>query len=89
MLKLTRISVQTTLCDCPGLVLPSLVMSTAEMLVAGILPVDQMRDASEAVRLVVERTSFDTLQVSSLHSTRRRRFKLIVLYAAEAVRCAN
>jgi len=33
------------LCDCPGLVFPSLVSSTADLIVAGVYPIDQMRDA--------------------------------------------
>ncbi|XP_056643111.1 large subunit GTPase 1 homolog [Diorhabda sublineata] len=32
------------LCDCPGLVMPSFVFSKAEMILNGILPIDQMRD---------------------------------------------
>lgn len=32
------------LCDCPGLVFPSLVSSTADLIVAGVYPIDQMRD---------------------------------------------
>ncbi|XP_014243187.1 large subunit GTPase 1 homolog [Cimex lectularius] len=32
------------LCDCPGLVFPSQVSTKAEMVLNGILPVDQMRD---------------------------------------------
>lgn len=32
------------LCDCPGLVMPSFVSTKAEMVLNGILPIDQMRD---------------------------------------------
>ncbi|KYN00306.1 PREDICTED: large subunit GTPase 1 homolog [Cyphomyrmex costatus] len=32
------------LCDCPGLVMPSFVCTKAEMILNGILPIDQMRD---------------------------------------------
>ncbi|XP_055685417.1 large subunit GTPase 1 homolog [Lutzomyia longipalpis] len=32
------------LCDCPGLVMPSFVLTKAEMILNGILPIDQMRD---------------------------------------------
>eukprot|EP00058_Branchiostoma_floridae_P015771 XP_002601259.1 hypothetical protein BRAFLDRAFT_95036 [Branchiostoma floridae] len=32
------------LCDCPGLVMPTFVSTKAEMVVSGILPIDQMRD---------------------------------------------
>lgn len=40
------------LCDCPGLVMPSFVFTKAEMIVNGILPVDQMRDHVPPVNLV-------------------------------------
>jgi len=37
------------LCDCPGLVMPSFVSTKAEMILNGILPIDQMRDHVPAV----------------------------------------
>lgn len=40
------------LCDCPGLVMPSFVFTKAEMIVNGILPIDQMRDHVPPVNLV-------------------------------------
>ncbi|KAK7791762.1 hypothetical protein R5R35_012312 [Gryllus longicercus] len=40
------------LCDCPGLVMPSFMYSKAEMIVNGILPIDQMRDHVPPVNLV-------------------------------------
>lgn len=40
------------LCDCPGLVMPSFVTSKAEMVVNGILPVDQLRDFISPVSLI-------------------------------------
>ena len=40
------------LCDCPGLVFPTFVTSKAEMVVSGILPIDQMRDHIPPVSLV-------------------------------------
>ncbi|MCL4119996.1 UNVERIFIED_CONTAM: hypothetical protein GTU68_020034, partial [Idotea baltica] len=32
------------LCDCPGLVFPAFVATKAEMIISGILPIDQMKD---------------------------------------------
>ena len=32
------------LCDCPGLVMPTFVNTKADMVISGILPIDQMRD---------------------------------------------
>nr|CAD7199776.1 unnamed protein product [Timema douglasi] len=40
------------LCDCPGLVMPSFLFTKAEMVVNGILPIDQMRDHVPPVTLV-------------------------------------
>lgn len=40
------------LCDCPGLVFPSFVSTKAELVVNGILPIDQMRDHLPPVALV-------------------------------------
>jgi large subunit GTPase 1 len=40
------------LCDSPGLVMPSFAMSAAEMVVSGILPIDQMRDFLPPINLV-------------------------------------
>lgn len=40
------------LCDCPGLVMPSFICTKAEMILNGILPIDQMRDHVPAVTLL-------------------------------------
>jgi ribosome biogenesis GTPase A len=40
------------LCDCPGLVFPSFVSTKAEMVVSGILPIDQLRDHVPPVALI-------------------------------------
>ena len=39
-----------TLCDCPGLVMPSFSVSRAELAAAGVLPIDRLTD----VRMPVE-----------------------------------
>ena len=39
------------LCDCPGLVFPSFVNSKAELVVNGILPIDQLQDCDPPVAL--------------------------------------
>ncbi|CAH8445329.1 unnamed protein product [Schistosoma bovis] len=43
------------LCDCPGLVMPSFAYSRADLVVAGILSIDEMRDYLAPVGLVCER----------------------------------
>jgi len=40
------------LCDCPGLVFPNFVSTKADMVVNGILPIDEMRDHVPPVNLV-------------------------------------
>ncbi|XP_066598599.1 uncharacterized protein [Prorops nasuta] len=40
------------LCDCPGLVMPSFVCTKADMILNGILPIDQMRDHIPSITLL-------------------------------------
>lgn len=42
------------LCDCPGLVFPSFVATKADMILNGILPIDQMRDYVPPVNLLCD-----------------------------------
>ncbi|XP_077300423.1 nucleostemin 3 isoform X2 [Arctopsyche grandis] len=42
------------LCDCPGLVLPSFVCTKADMVVHGILSIDQIKEYMDAVSIVTE-----------------------------------
>lgn len=43
------------LCDCPGLVFPSFVSSTADLIAAGVYPISQMRDHWPVVELICQR----------------------------------
>lgn len=43
------------LCDCPGLVFPNFVSSKSEMVINGVLPIDQMKDCLGPVRFIVDR----------------------------------
>eukprot|EP00301_Raphidiophrys_heterophryoidea_P020750 c5362_g1_i1.p1 GENE.c5362_g1_i1~~c5362_g1_i1.p1 ORF type:complete len:650 (-),score=169.79 c5362_g1_i1:293-2242(-) len=43
------------LCDCPGLVFPRLASSKAEMVLDGVLPIDQLRDHIPAAQLLCDR----------------------------------
>lgn len=40
------------LCDCPGLVFPNFVSTKAEMVVNGILPIDQLTECHQPVTLI-------------------------------------
>lgn len=44
-----------TLCDCPGLVMPSFAFSRSEMLLSGVLPVDNMREHFAPIALLASR----------------------------------
>lgn len=50
------------LCDCPGLVMPSFAVSKADLLLNGILPIDQMVDHVPAVNLVLSRVPCHVLE---------------------------
>ena len=50
------------LCDCPGLVFPSVIASKAGMICSGILPIDQMRQHAEAIQLICNRVPRHHLQ---------------------------
>jgi ribosome biogenesis GTPase A len=43
------------LCDCPGLVFPSFMRSRGDMVCAGILPINQMRDYFEPANIMASR----------------------------------
>jgi len=43
------------LCDCPGLVFPSFVSSTADLTVSGVYPISQMRDYWPVIELICKR----------------------------------
>ena len=49
------------LCDCPGLVFPSFVSSTADLIAAGVFPIAQMRDHWPVVSLICKRVPRDVL----------------------------
>lgn len=52
------------LCDCPGLVFPSFMNTTGEMLTSGMLPINQMRDYVEPARLIAERIPIHLLNAT-------------------------
>ena len=41
------------MCDCPGLVMPSICNSKAGMVLQGILPIDQLRDHVPVITLLL------------------------------------
>lgn len=53
-----------TLCDCPGLTMPSYALNAAEMLINGILPANQMKDHFEAGALIAVRVPRKVFEVT-------------------------
>jgi large subunit GTPase 1 len=51
------------LCDCPGLVFPSFVSTRGELIINGILPVDQMRDYVEPINLLAHHIPKNVLEM--------------------------
>lgn len=49
-------------CDCPGLVFPSFVSSTADMICSGVLPINQMRDHIGPITLICQRVPQQLLE---------------------------
>ena len=52
-----------TLCDCPGLVFPSFVSSHADLILAGVYPLSQVRDYLPAVELICKRIPREILEI--------------------------
>ena len=46
---------ELTLCDCPGLVFPNVVSSKAEMIVNGILPIDELKEPIPPIAILTNR----------------------------------
>ena len=51
-----------TLCDCPGLVFPQFANTQADMVVDGVLPIDQMREYSAPAELLCQRIPREILE---------------------------
>lgn len=53
-----------TLCDCPGLVFPSFVSSSGELLCSGILPINQMKDYVEPASIIANQVPAHVLEAT-------------------------
>jgi large subunit GTPase 1 len=58
------ISDELMLCDCPGLVFPSFVSSSAEMLCMGVLPLMNLRDPLPATEIIARRIPRPILELA-------------------------
>src|SRR6202008_3185687 len=50
-----HLSPTLVLCDCPGLVFPQFATTKADLVCDGVLPIDQMREHTGPITLVVQR----------------------------------
>jgi large subunit GTPase 1 len=52
------------LCDCPGLVFPQFTTTKADLVCDGVLPIDQMREFTGPISLLVKRLPKDVLEAT-------------------------
>jgi large subunit GTPase 1 len=57
-----NLSENVTLCDCPGLVFPQFTTSSADLVLDGVLPIDQMREYTAPADLLAQRMPKDILE---------------------------
>jgi large subunit GTPase 1 len=57
-----HLSESIILCDCPGLVFPQFATTKADLICDGVLPIDQMREYTAPVALVVKRIPKEVLE---------------------------
>jgi len=57
-----HLSPRVILCDCPGLVFPNFASTKAELVVNGVLPIDQMREHTGPATLVASRIPLSFLE---------------------------
>lgn len=50
------------LCDCPGLVMPRFARSKADMVAAGVIPIDRLTDVIEPVDIIASRVKKEQLE---------------------------
>ncbi|KAF2714850.1 nucleolar GTP-binding protein 2 [Pleomassaria siparia CBS 279.74] len=57
-----HLSDQVILCDCPGLVFPNFATTKAELVLSGVLPIDQLRESTGPAGLVAQRIPMGFLE---------------------------
>jgi len=50
-----------TLCDCPGLVFPSVVATKSHLVINGVVPLDELRETIGPIRLIVDKVGPDAI----------------------------
>lgn len=59
-----HLSPNIVLCDCPGLVFPQFTTTKADLVCDGVLPIDQMREHTGPVGLIVKRLPKEVLEAT-------------------------
>ena len=59
-----NLSSNITLCDCPGLVFPQFATTKASMICDGVLPIDQMKEYTGPVTLLIKRIMKEVLEAT-------------------------
>jgi len=59
-----NLSSNITLCDCPGLVFPQFATTKATMICDGVLPIDQMKEYTGPVTLLIKRIMKEVLEAT-------------------------
>jgi large subunit GTPase 1 len=59
-----HLSESMVLCDCPGLVFPQFTTTKADLVCDGVLPIDQMREHTGPIALVVNRIPKEVLEAT-------------------------
>ncbi|KAK9821718.1 hypothetical protein WJX81_002790 [Elliptochloris bilobata] len=59
-----NVTARLTLCDCPGLVLPRYAASKAEMVAAGVIPIDRLTDVRAPVAVIAQRVPRAALEAA-------------------------
>lgn len=59
-----HLSPNIVLCDCPGLVFPQFTTTKADLVCDSVLPIDQMREHTGPISLIVKRLPTDVLEAT-------------------------
>jgi large subunit GTPase 1 len=59
-----HLSESIVLCDCPGLVFPQFATTKADLVCDGVLPIDQLREHTGPIALVVKRIPKDVIEAT-------------------------
>lgn len=59
-----NLSREIVICDCPGLVFPQFALTKSELVCDGVLPIDQLREFTGPISIVVQRIPKEILALT-------------------------